>query len=73
MTTAFFGVIVPFVAADGDTVISGQSFLSAGVQKLLTLPAQKCFQIHAGSTLSLFIGEVNILRHNILLYMVIVG
>ena len=30
MTTPFFGVVVPLVAADSDAVIPGQPFLSAG-------------------------------------------
>ena len=61
------GMIVPLVAADGDAMVSGQPFLSAGGKELFAAAAKKLLQINGGGSLLLFICEMNVSRHRFLL------
>lgn len=56
----FHSVIVPFVSADGDAVVSGQPLLKAGGQKLLALPQQELLQIYLASEALLFVCEMDV-------------
>ena len=67
VTAPLLGMIVPLVAADGDAMVTGQPFLSAGGKELFTAAAKKLLQINGGGSLFLFICEMNVGRHKFLL------
>ena len=54
------GMIVPLVAADGDTMVTGQPFLSAGGKELFAPAAEELLQINGGGSLLLFFREMNV-------------
>ena len=60
VTAPLLGVVVPLVAADGDAMVSGKPFLSAGGKELFAAAAKKLLQINGGGSLLLFICEMNI-------------
>ena len=60
-------MIVPLAAADGDAVVAGKAFVSAGGNELFSSAAEELLQVHRGGLLFLRIGKVDVLAHRPLL------
>ena len=54
------GVVVPFVAPNGDAVVAGHTILRPGADELLALPPQELHQIHTAGTIFLFLSKMDI-------------
>jgi len=55
------GVIEPLTATDGDAVVTGKAFVSAGRDELFTSAAEELLQVHRSGTLFLLGCKRNVL------------